>query len=68
MRGAAPQAFESLVEPCIDERAELLVIAGDVHYVYDGDWKDSNTHLYLRSQPARLRQAGIEVVLDQWGP
>jgi DNA repair protein SbcD/Mre11 len=60
MRGATRQAFESLVELCIDERAALLLIAGDV---YDGDWKDFSTGLYLRSQLARLREAGIEVVL-----
>lgn len=60
MRGATRRAFESLVELCIDQRAELLVIAGDV---YDGDWKDFSTGLYLRSQLARLREEGIEVVL-----
>ncbi len=36
------------------------MIAGDV---YDGDWKDFSTGLYLRAQLARLREAGIEVVL-----
>lgn len=60
MRGATRRAFESLIELCIDERADLLVIAGDV---YDGDWKDFSTGLYLRSQLARLREEGIEVVL-----
>lgn len=60
MRGATRQAFESLVELCIVEGAELLVIAGDV---YDGDWKDFSTGLYLRSQLARLREEGIEVVI-----
>jgi Calcineurin-like phosphoesterase len=60
MRGATRHAFESLVEMCIDEQVQLLVIAGDV---YDGDWKDVSTGLYLRSQPARLREAEIEVVL-----
>lgn len=60
MRGATRRAFESLVELCINERADLLVIAGDV---YDGNWKDFSTGLYLRSQLARLREEGIEVVL-----
>jgi exonuclease SbcD len=60
MRGATRHAFESLIELCLDERADLLVIAGDV---YDGDWRDFSTGLYLRSQLARLREAGIEVVL-----
>ncbi len=60
MRGATRQAFESLVALCISECADLLVIAGDV---YDGDWKDFGTALYLRAQLARLREAGVEVVL-----
>jgi exonuclease SbcD len=60
VRGATRQAFESLIELCIVERAGLLVIAGDV---YDGDWKDFSTGLYLRSQLARLRGEGIEVVM-----
>jgi len=36
------------------------VIAGDV---FDGDWKDFSTGLYLRAQLARLHDADIEVVL-----
>jgi exonuclease SbcD len=60
MRGATRQAFESLVALCVDEDADLLVIAGDV---YDGDWKDFSTGLYLRAQLARLRDEGTEVVL-----
>ncbi len=60
MRGATRQALESLVELCVDEDAQLLVIAGDI---YDGDWKDFSTGLYLRAQLARLREADIEVVL-----
>jgi exonuclease SbcD len=60
MRGATRRAFESLVGLCIDERVDLLVIAGDV---YNGDWKDFSTGLYLRAQLARLREEGIEVVL-----
>jgi DNA repair exonuclease SbcCD nuclease subunit len=60
MRGATRQAFESLVELCVDENAQLLVIAGDI---YDGDWKDFSTGLYLRAQLTRLREADIEVVL-----
>jgi DNA repair protein SbcD/Mre11 len=60
MRGATRQALESLVGLCVEEDADLLVIAGDV---YDGDWKDFSTGLYLRAQLARLREEDIEVVL-----
>jgi DNA repair exonuclease SbcCD nuclease subunit len=58
--GATRQAFESLIDLCLNEEADLLVIAGDV---YDGDWKDFGTGLYLRSQLARLRESEIEVVM-----
>jgi DNA repair exonuclease SbcCD nuclease subunit len=60
MRGATRRAFESLVELCVEEEADLLVIAGDV---YDGDWKDFSTGLYLRSQLARVREEGVEVAI-----
>jgi DNA repair exonuclease SbcCD nuclease subunit len=60
MRGATRHAFESLVGLCIAENADLLLVAGDV---YDGDWRDFSTGLYLRSKLARLREEGIEVVL-----
>lgn len=60
IRGATRQALESLVDLCLEERAALLIIAGDV---YDGDWKDFSTGLYLRSQLARLHEAAIDVVL-----
>lgn len=60
VRGATRRAFESLVGLCIGEGVDLLVIAGDV---FDGDWKDFSTGLYLRAQLSRLREEGIEVVL-----
>jgi DNA repair exonuclease SbcCD nuclease subunit len=53
-------AFESLIGLCLQEEVDLLVIAGDI---YDGDWKDMKTGLFLRSQLQRLREVGIEVVL-----
>jgi exonuclease SbcD len=60
MRGATRQALESLVDLCVEEGAALLVVAGDI---YDGNWKDFSTGLYVRAQLARLREEGIEVVL-----
>jgi exonuclease SbcD len=60
IRGATRQAFESLIDFCLNEDVDLLVIAGDV---YDGDWKDFGTGLYLRSQLARLRESDIEVAM-----
>lgn len=60
MRGATRLALESLVDFCLAERVDLLVIAGDV---FDGDWKDFRTGLYLVSQLARLREAQIPIVM-----
>jgi DNA repair exonuclease SbcCD nuclease subunit len=53
-------AFEALVELCLHEEVDLLVISGDI---YDGDWRDMKTGLFLRSRLQRLREAGIEVAL-----
>lgn len=59
IRRASRRALGNLVELCINERAELLVIAGDV---FDGDWRDYATGLFFASQMARLREAGVRVV------
>jgi DNA repair exonuclease SbcCD nuclease subunit len=60
IRGATRRAFANLVNLCVDERAELLLIAGDV---YDGDWKDYSTGLFFAATLARLRDAGTRVVV-----
>lgn len=60
IRGATRRALENLVELCLEEDAKLLLIAGDL---YDGEWKDHSTGLFLVKQLARLREAGIQVVL-----
>lgn len=60
LRGATRRALENLVSACIDERAAVLLLAGDV---FDGSWKDYSTGLFFASQMARLREAGISVVL-----
>lgn len=36
MRGATRQAFESLVDLCVAERADLLLLAGDVRRRLEG--------------------------------
>jgi DNA repair exonuclease SbcCD nuclease subunit len=60
IRTATRAALANLVELCLSERASLLVIAGDV---YDGDWRDYSTGLYFAHQMARLREAGVQVVM-----
>jgi DNA repair exonuclease SbcCD nuclease subunit len=59
MRGATRRALENLVALCIDEKAELLLLAGDL---FDGDWRDYATGLFFASQMSRLREAGVTVV------
>jgi exonuclease SbcD len=60
IRGASRRALANLVALCLEERAELLLIAGDV---YDGDWRDYSTGMFFVSELLRLRDAGTRVVL-----
>jgi len=59
-RQATRRAFENLIHLAISEKVAFVLIAGDL---YDGDWKDYNTGLYLVSQMAKLRDAGIPVFI-----
>jgi DNA repair exonuclease SbcCD nuclease subunit len=59
LRRATRDALGKLVELCVQERAELLLIAGDL---FDGNWRDYSTGLFLCEQMARLREAAIDVV------
>lgn len=60
LRGATRRALENLVALCIEGRADVLLLAGDV---FDGGWKDYSTGLFFASQMTRLREAGVPVVL-----
>jgi len=60
VRLASRHALSNLVELCVDERAGLLVIAGDI---YDGDWRDYSTGLFFAHQMGRLREAGVQVAM-----
>jgi DNA repair protein SbcD/Mre11 len=60
IRNATRRAFENLVQAAIDENVAFVLIAGDL---YDGDWRDYNTGLYLVAQLSRLREAGIRVLI-----
>jgi DNA repair exonuclease SbcCD nuclease subunit len=62
VRGATRQALDNLVALAIDEKVAFVLIAGDL---YDGDWKDHQTGLWLVGRMARLREAGIHVYLIQ---
>lgn len=55
---ASRQAFISIVDLCLEERVDALVIAGDL---YDGDQTSMKTARFVATQVGRLHQAGIRV-------
>jgi DNA repair exonuclease SbcCD nuclease subunit len=59
IRGATRRAFINLVSLCLEERAALLVISGDL---FDGDWRDVSTGLFFAAQLSKLCEAGVQVV------
>jgi DNA repair exonuclease SbcCD nuclease subunit len=60
IRGATRRAFDNLIELAIDEEVAFVLLVGDL---YDGDWKDYNTGLYLVERMGRLQEAGIRVFM-----
>ena len=57
-RRSTREALANLVERAVAEEVAFVLIAGDL---YDGDWRDHGTGLYLNLQMARLRDEGIPV-------
>ena len=51
-------AFEAMIDLCLDERVDALMIAGDL---YDGDQTSMKTALFLAAQLERLNEAGVRV-------
>lgn len=60
VKGATRKALQNLVELTLREKASLLLIAGDI---FDGDWRDYNTGLFVHAQLSRLTSAGVHVVM-----
>jgi DNA repair protein SbcD/Mre11 len=58
IRAASRRALDNLVDLAIREQASFLVISGDL---FDGDWKDYHTALFLADRLGRLGNAGIPV-------
>jgi DNA repair exonuclease SbcCD nuclease subunit len=58
IRDACRRAFEKLVELAIEEKVSFVLLAGDL---YDGDWKDYSTGIFLSRQMGRLGQHNISV-------
>ncbi len=59
-RDATRVALKNLVQLCLDEKAAMLLLAGDL---YDGSWRDYRTGLFFSQQMSRLRAADVQVVL-----
>jgi DNA repair exonuclease SbcCD nuclease subunit len=60
IRGATRAALVKLIELCLNERADFLLIAGDL---FDLDWRDFHTALFVAQQLRRLESAGIPVFI-----
>ena len=52
------KAFKNLINLAIDQKVSLVILAGDL---YDGDWKDYNTGLFLINEISRLSKYNIKV-------
>jgi DNA repair exonuclease SbcCD nuclease subunit len=59
LRSATRRAFSALIDLCIEEQVQLLLVAGDL---YDGDWRDYSTGLFFATELARLAHVGTRVV------
>lgn len=55
---ASRQAFSSIIDLCLSESVDALVIAGDL---YDGDQTSMKTARFLGAQMARLTEANVRV-------
>ena len=60
LRGATRQALANLVSLAIEEKVAFVLLSGDL---YDGDWRDYHTGLFLMQQLSRLREAGVKVFI-----
>lgn len=60
VNSATLQAFESIVDLCLEESVDALLIAGDLH---DGHQKSMSIAAKLRIQLARLQSADIPVFM-----
>jgi DNA repair exonuclease SbcCD nuclease subunit len=60
IRGAPRRALVNMVELALSEGVDFVLVAGDL---FDGDWKDYNTGLFLSAQMSRLREADIPVFI-----
>ena len=62
LRGATRRALERLVDLAIEEKVDFVLVAGDL---YDRDWQDFHTGLFVREQMVRLGRKNIRVFMVQ---
>jgi exonuclease SbcD len=60
IRSATRRAFSRLIDLALEKRVNFVLIAGDL---YDGDWKDYQTGLFLSRELARLRDRDVNVYM-----
>jgi exonuclease SbcD len=58
--GATRRSFEKIIDLCLEEHVNALIIAGDL---YDGDLRSMKTAIFLIRQMQRLQEANIRVFL-----
>lgn len=58
--GATRRAFENIIELCLEEQVDALMIAGDL---YDGGQTSMKTALFLAAQLKRLDDAGVRTFI-----
>lgn len=57
---ATRQAFVNIIDLCLDEQVDALLLAGDL---YDGEQTSMKTARFLAAQVRRLHEAGIRVFI-----
>ncbi len=60
MQSATRRSFAKMIDFSCNEAVDFVLLVGDL---YDVDWKDYNTGLFLNQQMSRLRQANIPVFI-----
>ncbi|NRA45711.1 MAG: DNA repair exonuclease [Oligoflexales bacterium] len=59
IKSATRHAFEKIIQHCLDENVDFLLISGDL---FDGNCRDFNTILWICSQARRLGETPILIV------
>jgi len=60
--GATRRTFERIIDLCLEEHVDALIIAGDL---YDGDLRSMKTAAFLSGQMRRLEEGHIQVFIIQ---